>query len=89
MTAGETEIDLGGGVVVPTWAWNGQVPAKEIRLQRGQTLRITLANDLPEPSTIHWHGLAIPNDMDGVPVLTQKAVAPGSTFLYQFVVPDS
>jgi multicopper oxidase len=88
MTAAETEIDL-GGVVVPTWAWNGRVPAEEIRLQRGQTLQITLANDLPEPSTIHWHGLAIPNDMDGVPVLTQKAVTPGSTFRYQFVVPDS
>jgi len=89
MTAAVTDIDLGGGVIVPTWAWNGRVPAKEIRLQRGQTLRIMLANDLPEPSTIHWHGLAIPNDMDGVPVLTQQAVAPGSTFLYEFVVPDS
>ncbi|MCH9702001.1 MAG: multicopper oxidase domain-containing protein, partial [Actinomycetia bacterium] len=74
MTAAVTDIDLGAGIVVSTWAWNGRVPAEEIRLQRGQTLAITLANDLPEPSTIHWHGLAIPNDMDGVPVLTQKAV---------------
>ncbi len=89
MTAAVTDIDLGAGIVVSTWAWNGRVPAEEIRLQRGQTLAITLANDLPEPSTIHWHGLAIPNDMDGVPVLTQKAVAPGSTFHYEFVVPDS
>lgn len=89
MTAAVTDIDLGAGIVVSTWAWNSRVPADEIRLQRGQTLAITLANDLPEPSTIHWHGLAIPNDMDGVPVLTQQAVAPGSTFHYQFVVPDS
>ena len=89
MTAAQTDIDLGAGIVVSTWAWNGQVPAREIRLSRGQTLQITLANELPEPSTIHWHGLAIPNDMDGVPVLTQEAVAPGSTFDYQFVVPDA
>ncbi|WP_370329241.1 multicopper oxidase domain-containing protein [Mycolicibacterium hippocampi] len=88
MTATVTDIDLGAGVVVSTWAWNGRVPADEIRLARGQTLQITLANELPEPSTIHWHGLAIPNDMDGVPVLTQQAVAPGSTFRYEFVVPD-
>ncbi|MCB0950444.1 MAG: multicopper oxidase family protein [Mycobacterium sp.] len=89
MTAAVSDIDLGAGVVVSTWAWDGRVPANEIRLSRGDTLRITLANDLPEPSTIHWHGLAIPNDMDGVPILTQQAVAPGSTFGYEFVVPDS
>ncbi len=89
MTAAVTDIDLGAGIVVSTWAWNGKVPADEIRLTRGQTLQITLANDLPEPSTIHWHGLAVPNDMDGVPVLTQEAVPPGSTFRYGFVVPAS
>lgn len=89
MTAAASDIDLGGGVVVPTWAWDGQVPADEIRLSRGQSLRITLANDLPEPSTIHWHGLAIPNAMDGVPDLTQQPVAPGATFRYEFEVPDA
>ena len=89
MTAAETEADLGGGVVVRTWAWNGQVPAKEIRLSRGQGLRITLENRLPEPSTIHWHGLAIPNAMDGVPVLTQQPVTPGAAFRYEFDVPDA
>lgn len=89
MTAAETEIDLGAGVVVSTWAWDAKVPAKEIRLPRGQTLQVKLANELPEPSTIHWHGLAVPNDMDGVPDLTQQAVDPGSSFLYQFVVPDA
>lgn len=89
MTAAETQIDLGGGVDVRTWAWDGQVPAKEIRLSRGQGLRITLANDLPQPSTIHWHGLAIPNAMDGVPDLTQQPVAPGATFRYEFDVPDA
>lgn len=88
MTAAETEIDL-GGVVVQTWAWDGQVPGKEIRLTRGQSLQRTLVNNLPEPSSIHWHGLAVPNPMDGVPVLTQKAVPPGETFDYHFDVSQS
>ncbi|MGD9618619.1 MAG: multicopper oxidase family protein [Mycolicibacterium sp.] len=89
ITAAAADIDLGAGIVVSTWAWDRQVPANEIRLSRGQTLNITLSNELPEPSTIHWHGLAIPNDMDGVPILTQQAVAPGETYRYQFVVPDA
>ncbi len=86
--AAETEIDL-GGVVVRTWAWGGRVPGSEIRIRRGQTLRADVTNRLPKGTTIHWHGLAIPNDMDGVPVLTQPEIAPGQSFRYEFVVPDA
>ncbi|BBX17548.1 copper oxidase [Mycolicibacterium duvalii] len=89
LTAAQSEVDLGGGVVVPTWVWNGRLPAEEIRLTRGQTLQITLTNNLPEPSTVHWHGLAVPNAMDGVPVLTQQPVEPGGSFRYEFSVPDA
>ncbi len=89
MTATESDVDLGAGVVVRTWTWDGQVPAREIRLSRGQTMRVKLANHLPQDTTIHWHGLAIPNVMDGVPVLTQRPVAPGGTFDYEFAVPDA
>ncbi len=89
MTAAETDVDLGAGVVVKTWTWGGQVPAREIRLTRGQTLRAELVNRLPQETTVHWHGLAIPNAMDGVPVLTQQPVAPGQTFRYVFAVPDA
>jgi multicopper oxidase len=88
MTPSETDIDL-GGVTVHTWAYGGQVPAKEIRLRRGQTLRAALTNKLPDPTTVHWHGLAIPNPMDGVPVLTQPATTSGQSFNYEFVPPDS
>ncbi len=65
MTPSEADIDL-GGVPVRTWAYNGLVPAKEIRLRKGQTLRAALTNKLPDATTVHWHGLAIPNPMDGV-----------------------
>lgn len=88
MTAGVSDIDLGGGVVVRTWAWDSQVPAKQIRLARGQAMRVDLVNNLPTDTTIHWHGLAIPNAMDGVPDLTQQPVRPGDRFRYEFTVPD-
>jgi FtsP/CotA-like multicopper oxidase with cupredoxin domain len=88
LNAGETQIDL-GGVTVRTWAWNNAVPGTQIRIRKGQTLRAALTNSLPQDTTVHWHGLAIPNDMDGVPVLTQAAVPRGQHFRYQFVVPDA
>ena len=71
----ETEIDL-GGVTVRTWAYGGQLPGTEIRIRKGGMLRAALTNRLSADTTIHWHGLAIPNDMDGVPVLTQPPVNP-------------
>lgn len=89
MTAGISDIDLGAGVVVRTWAWDGRVPANQIRLARGQTMRVELVNHLPTDTTTHWHGLAIPNAMDGVPDLTQQPVPPGGAFLYEFTFPDA
>ena len=83
-----TQVDL-GGVSVRTWAYGGAVPGREIRLRKGQTLRAAVTNRLPQPTTVHWHGLAIANDMDGVPVLTQPPIAPGQGFHYEFAVPDA
>jgi FtsP/CotA-like multicopper oxidase with cupredoxin domain len=88
LNAAETEVDL-GGLSVRTWTYTGTVPAKEIRLRKGQRLRAPVTNNLPQETSVHWHGLAIVNDMDGVPVLTQPAIAPGGKFLYEFVVPDA
>jgi FtsP/CotA-like multicopper oxidase with cupredoxin domain len=88
MHAAESDVDL-GGVTVRTWTYTGTVPAKEIRLRKGQTLRAEVTNSLPQDTSVHWHGLAIPNAMDGVPVLTQTAIAPGGSFRYEFVVPDA
>ncbi|MDQ2637298.1 MAG: multicopper oxidase family protein [Actinomycetota bacterium] len=84
----ETDVDL-GGVTVRTWAYGDRLPGPEIRLRKGERMRAQLTNKLPAPTTIHWHGLAIGNDMDGVPVLTQPAVPPGEDFTYEFVVPDA
>jgi FtsP/CotA-like multicopper oxidase with cupredoxin domain len=88
LTPGPTQIDL-GGMTVSTWAYDGRVPGKEIRLRKGETLRAVVTNNLPADTSVHWHGLAIPNPMDGVPVLTQAATAPGQRFNYVFAVPDS
>jgi multicopper oxidase len=84
----ETDIDL-GGVSVRTWAYNGRVPGNEIRIRKGQTLRAAVTNKLPAYTSMHWHGLAIVNDMDGVPPLTQAPIPSGSDFTYEFTVPDA
>jgi FtsP/CotA-like multicopper oxidase with cupredoxin domain len=88
LAAGETDVDL-GGVKVHTWAYGNQVPAQEIRLRKGQRLRAEVTNAMPQGVTVHWHGIAIVNDMDGVPDLTQAAVPNGGKFTYDFVVPDA
>lgn len=82
------EVDL-GGVQVTTWTYGGELPGKEVRIQRGDVLRAHLTNNLPQPTTIHWHGLALRNDMDGVPGLTQPEVPAGANFTYEFTVPDA
>src|SRR5882762_2850057 len=88
MNPSETDVDL-GGVKVRTWTYTGTVPAKEIRLTKGDQLRSTVTNGLPQQTIVHWHGLAIPNAMDGVPVLTQTPIAPGAKFAYEFTPPDA
>ncbi|WP_123025573.1 multicopper oxidase family protein [Mycolicibacterium stellerae] len=84
----ETDIDL-GGVSVRTWAYNGRVPGNEIRIRKGETLRVAVTNKLPADTSVHWHGLAIVNDMDGVPPLTQSPIPSGGDFTYEFMVPDA
>lgn len=67
------------------WTYNGTLPGEEIRVKEGDQVVIQFKNSLPEPSAIHLHGLPIPNEMDGVPGVTQNAVLPGETFNYGFV----
>jgi FtsP/CotA-like multicopper oxidase with cupredoxin domain len=66
------------------WAYRGQVPGPEIRVKQGERLRVLVENKLPQETTVHWHGVRVPNAMDGVPHLTQPPIAPGKTFLYEF-----
>src|SRR6266702_5768933 len=80
-------VDL-GGPVVPTWSYGGQVPGPEIRVRKGQILQALLVNQLPAVTTVHWHGVAIRNDMDGVPGMTQAPVPAGREFTYRFAVAE-
>jgi FtsP/CotA-like multicopper oxidase with cupredoxin domain len=73
----------------PVWAYNGAVPGPEIRVRQGERVRIVLDNGLGEGTTLHCHGIRLPNAMDGVPHLTQAPVAPGKSFTYEFDVPDA
>jgi FtsP/CotA-like multicopper oxidase with cupredoxin domain len=73
----------------PTWSYDGSVPGPTLRLKRGEELRVRLVNELPEPTTIHWHGVRLANSMDGVAHLTQPPVAPGASFDYRFAPPDA
>ncbi|MEV0085534.1 multicopper oxidase family protein [Saccharopolyspora sp. NPDC050642] len=80
-------VDLGGPEVA-TWTFDDRLPGGEIRLRRGEVLRASLVNELPQDTSVHWHGIAMRNDMDGVPGVTQEAVRPGTKFDYEFTVPD-
>jgi FtsP/CotA-like multicopper oxidase with cupredoxin domain len=91
LAASPARARLVGGSYPETavWSYNGMVPGPEIRLRQGGRARITVENRLAEETTVHWHGLRVPNAMDGVPHLTQPPIAPGETFVYAFDVPDA
>jgi FtsP/CotA-like multicopper oxidase with cupredoxin domain len=84
----ETDVDL-GGPDLRTWAYTDRLPGNEIRIRKGGRLRAAVTNKLPADTSIHWHGIAIVNDMDGVPPLTQAPIPAGGRFTYDFVVPDA
>ncbi|WP_165987822.1 multicopper oxidase family protein [Streptomyces sp. YIM 98790] len=87
LTAVEGRLGLGGGLSVPTWAYDATLPGPEVRVTAGDTLALTLANHLPDSTSVHWHGLALRNDMDGVPDVTQPPIAAHADFTYRFAVP--
>jgi FtsP/CotA-like multicopper oxidase with cupredoxin domain len=66
------------------WCYGGKIPGPEIRVAQGERIRVTVENRLAEETTVHWHGVRVPNAMDGVPHLTQKPIAAGETFVYEF-----
>ncbi|MEV0371582.1 multicopper oxidase family protein [Streptomyces sp. NPDC050636] len=85
LTATPARLELGDRTV-KSWAYGGDLPGKEVRVTAGDTLALTLANHLPQSTSLHWHGLALRNDMDGVPGLTQRAIKAGASFTYRFAV---
>src|SRR5204862_6282588 len=68
------------------WGYNGSCPGPTIQVQQGDRVRILVENRLPESTTMHWHGLEVPIEQDGVPWISQKPTAPGETFTYEFTV---
>jgi len=71
------------------WGYNGSTPGPTIEANEGDRIRIILKNELPEPTSIHWHGLELPNDQDGATPLTNRPVMPGQTFTYEFTLYQS
>ncbi|WP_332814041.1 multicopper oxidase family protein [Ramlibacter sp.] len=99
-TRAPTEVDLvaqpvqaalrgDGHPAVDAWGYGGAVPGPVIRAVQGSRLRVDFHNRLPAATTVHWHGVRVPNAMDGVPHLTQPPVAPGGRFTYEFDLPDA
>jgi len=84
LTAKPIKWQILPGTRVTAWTYNGTVPGPEIRVPYGQKLRIIVKNELPEPTAVHWHGIAVPNAMDGVPGVTQKPIGVGKSFTYTF-----
>ncbi len=73
----------------PIWGYDGMSPGPTLRVKQGEELKVRLVNDLKQSTVIHWHGLRLPNAMDGVPFLTQKPIEPGQSFDYHFMPPDA
>jgi FtsP/CotA-like multicopper oxidase with cupredoxin domain len=71
------------------WCYGGRVPGPDIRLRQGESARIVVENHLLEDTTVHWHGVRLPNAMDGVPGLTQAPIKPNASFAYEFTPPDA
>ena len=86
LTASVIEWETEPGTIVEAYAYNGMVPGPQLRAEVGDRIRIILHNELPEPTTIHSHGLLVPPEMDGVPVISQPAVMPGETFTYEYTL---
>jgi FtsP/CotA-like multicopper oxidase with cupredoxin domain len=91
LVAAPRRVNIAGAGYPDTdaWAFDGTVPGPVLRVRQGNVLRVAFENRLPEESTIHWHGIRLPNAMDGVPHLTQAPVPPGGSFSYEFVAPDA
>lgn len=88
LTAAVSSVEWVEGRQTEIWTYNGLVPGPVIAAKVGDTVRVVLTNELEEETTIHWHGLRISDEMDGVPAI-QAPVQPGEQFTYEFVVPDS
>jgi FtsP/CotA-like multicopper oxidase with cupredoxin domain len=86
LIAEPVEREFAPGMTVTCWGYNGQTPGPTIEAVEGDRLRILVTNKLPEHTTIHWHGIFLPNGMDGVGGLNQPHIKPGETYAYEFTL---
>ncbi len=89
LTCSEIDWEVTPESIIPAMAYNGIVPGPEIRVTEGDTVRINVTNEMNQSTAVHWHGLYVPNSMDGVPFITQPPIAPGETFTYEFLIRNS
>jgi FtsP/CotA-like multicopper oxidase with cupredoxin domain len=85
ITAKITDWEVEPGKTVQAWTYNGTVPGPTIKVQPGDKVRVVLDNQLPQSTAIHFHGIDVPNEMDGVPDVTQAPVKPDEKFTYEFI----
>ena len=89
LTARVADVDVAPDIRVKAWTYDGRLPGPFIRAKVGDRLIVHFTNNLPEPTTVHWHGVRVPIEMDGVPGISQPAVKPGESFVYDFVLRDA
>jgi len=88
LTAEKIQWETAPGQMVEAWAYNKQVPGPQIRVREGDRVRVILHNKLDQSTAIHFHGLELPNDVDGIPFITQPPVKSGASYTYEFTVPE-
>src|SRR5438477_12354294 len=88
LTARVADVEVAAGKTVRAWTYDGGLPGPLLRARVGDRAIVHFTNALPQPTTIHWHGVRVPIEMDGVPDVSQPEVKPGSAFTYDFVVRD-
>jgi FtsP/CotA-like multicopper oxidase with cupredoxin domain len=86
LTAEPVQRKIAPFKTIDTWGYNGSCPGPTIQIQQGDRVRIIFENKLPESTTVHWHGLEVPIEQDGVPYISQKPIPPGEKHVYEFTV---
>jgi uncharacterized cupredoxin-like copper-binding protein len=85
ITAKVVDWEVSPGKTVRAWTYNGMVPGPWIKVRSGDKVKLVVKNELPQSTVVHWHGIEVPNSMDGVPDVTQPPIEPGKSFTYSFV----
>ena len=89
LTAQLAEVEIAPGKRVQAWTYDGGLPGPLVKTHVGDRVIVHFKNQLQEPTTVHWHGVRLPIEMDGVPDVSQPAVKPGESFIYDFIVRDA